>query len=105
MCLANNFDGNKTLVCQVGDLTNGDQYRTPDEPGISLGDTMLVLCLPTDDISEQEGFTKVASLRTGVVIGVSNSIKLGRDRAGRLYASRYLNPVQPTAVVTPADAN
>lgn len=89
MCEAT-YDGNKTLVCQLGDLTNGDQYRTP------YGDTMLVLCDPVHDV--EDGYVRVASIKTGVIIGVSTSIKLGRDRAGRLYASRSLNDPQPAVV-------
>ena len=84
MCEATaTYDGNKTLVCQVGDLTNGDQYRTPE------GNTMLVLHDPVHD--DEDGYRPVACMQNGVILRVSNSIKLGRDRAGRLYASRSLN--------------
>ena len=40
------------------------------------------------------------NLRTGVVAAVNNDVRLGHDRRGRLYASRYLNPV-PSATVAP----
>jgi hypothetical protein len=79
MCVA--FDGNKLQVCTVGDLRPGEQYRTPD------GNTQMVLNLAAD----RDGFVRVADTQ-GQVTSVANSIKLGTDRQGRLYASRYLNP-------------
>lgn len=69
------FTGNKTLVCTVGDLKPGQQFRTQD------GTTILVTNL---------GWVEV---ETGRAIDVDlSNLNLGRDRAGRLYASRSLNP-------------
>lgn len=84
------FDGNKVLERQVGDLATGDKYRTPD------GRTMLMLGGP--NITDKDGYSLAADTQTGLVEFVSNSINLGRDREGRLYASRSLNPA-PTAIV------
>jgi hypothetical protein len=92
---ADDFDGNKVLVCQVGDLKPGDRYRTPDEPGVSLGVSLMVLDLPA-----VEGFSMVTDTN-GRVSSVPNSTKLGRDRCGRLYASRYLNPTDATPDALP----
>jgi hypothetical protein len=93
MCTATQFDGNKTLVCQVGDLTPGQQYRTPE------GRTLMVLSLMAD----HDGYTRVADIETGEVFNPSNSTRLGTDRAGRLYASRSLNQPTPDVTVTGAD--
>lgn len=89
MCLDTNetFDGHKTLVCQVGDLKLGDQYRTPE------GETRIM----TDGTTGMDGYSLVVCLETGKVHNVNNSIKLGTDRRGRLYASRSLNPTTPKA--------
>ena len=92
MCYENR-NLNKVLVCTVGDLYAGRQYRTPD------GQTMLVTDAGNADspgleaICESlgEGQTLVINLRTGEFDKVSNSVKLGKDREGRLYASRFLN--------------
>jgi len=75
------FEGNKVLVCQVGDLDAGQRYRTPD------GKTLMVLA----NLPEDHGSSYVADLDSGEAFTVGNSTKLGRDRAGRLYASRSLN--------------
>jgi hypothetical protein len=76
---------NEVHVCDLCDLQPGAQYRTPE------GDTLLVTeCLfdgPTDSV-------QVVNIRTGRIALVAGRTKLGRDRAGRLYASRYLNPVE-----------
>lgn len=82
MCL--DFNGNKVQVCTVGDLLPGQRYRDPD------GEEYLIT----------DGTYPVVNLRTGEVAstldwigtGFRKDIKLGTDRAGRLYASRYLNP-------------
>jgi len=87
MCLNSSFNGNKVLTCQVGDLVPGNTYRTPDRQ------TPMVLDLPAD----YDGFVRVTN-EQGQVTSVPTSTKLGHDRAGRLYASRYLNPA-PTAIV------
>jgi hypothetical protein len=88
MCLSHDdrmdrIRDNEVHVCDLCDLQPGAQYRTPE------GDTMLVTeCLfdgPTDSV-------QVVNIRTGRIALVAGRTKLGRDRAGRLYASRYLNP-------------
>lgn len=79
MCYENR-DLNKVQVCTVGDLKPGDQYRTPD------GKTLLV----TDTTPNV-----VVDIETGATNQADPTTKLGRDRAGRLYASRFLNQPQP----------
>lgn len=86
MCLE--FTGNKTLVCQVGDLKVGQQYRTPE------GTTRIM----TDGTTNLDGVSLMVEIETGKVFNVDNSTKLGTDRAGRMYASRSLNNPQPTAI-------
>ena len=86
MCLSEN--GHKTLACTVGDLQPGQTYRTPE------GQTMLV----TDGPRNLNGVT-VVNVETGALAFVSLDTRLGHDRRDRLYASRSLNPVTPTAVV------
>lgn len=83
MCLdtSNNFDGNKVVVCQVGDLKPGQQYRMPE------GETRIM----TDGDAGMDGYSLTVCLETGKVHNTNNSIKLGTDRRGRLYASRSLN--------------
>ena len=96
MCETSEFTGNKTLVCQVGDLKAGDRYRTPK------GDTRLVMDQTARPCAD--GLVRTVSLFNGMPIDVDPTTKLGRDRAGRLYASRSLNcPVAPTTEQTLAD--
>lgn len=91
MCIDASFDGNKVLVCQVGDLMAGQRFRTPEAV------EYMVLSLPADFDSH----TRVANIMTGTVANINNSVKLGRDRQGRLYASRYLNQQpKPDATVS-----
>lgn len=82
-----NVDGNKVQVCTVGDLTSGSTYRTPE------GGDMLV----TD--RRGAGKVVVVNTATGLTSEVDESIRLGTDRAGRLYASRFLNPPTPDVLV------
>lgn len=93
MCLATNFDGNKVQVCTVGDLKPGDQYRTPDGGG--------VLVIDNENRRPESPMVDVVIMNTGVLYAVAKNIRLGRDRAGRLYASRYLNQATPNVVVDP----
>jgi hypothetical protein len=74
---------NKVEVCEVGNLAPGQTYRTPD------GLTCMVL------VPVPGKFQVVDAL--GCVSEVPTTTKLGRDRKGRLYASRYLNPPLPVA--------
>ena len=80
MCIPG-FTGHKTQVCQVADLTPGQRYRTPN------GEEYLVMAERYLD-----PLVTVVDLATGEVVGVDPSTKLGHDQAGRLYASRSLNP-------------
>lgn len=77
------FDGNKTEVCKVGDLVPGQSFRTPD------AHTLAVLDLPCDEPGHS-----LTTNESGVIVKVSDTTRLGRDRAGRLYASRSLNPLK-----------
>lgn len=74
-------DGNKVLVCQVGDLKPGMRFRTPDGSEYMITDAETV-----------DGLTGVVKLANGQLDIERSDLKLGRDRRGRLYASRYLNP-------------
>lgn len=74
------FDGNKVEVCTAGDLKPGQQFRTPN------GDTILV----TDGSGTLEEVATV-NVRTGRLATERADTRLGTDRRGRLYASRYLN--------------
>jgi hypothetical protein len=87
MCASNDFTGHKELVCTVGDLRPGDRYRTPD------GGERLLVSPPAADV------TRVVDLVTGELLNADPATKLGRDRVGRLYASRSLNPVVPQVAV------
>lgn len=89
MCVTSKFDGHKIEVCRVSDLAPGDRYRTPD--GRELLVTDLKFCAA--------GFTTVIDVATGIVVDVDGATRLGRDRAGRLYASRSLNPVVPAVAL------
>lgn len=91
MCYDTSFDGNKVAVCQVDDLVPGQTFRTPERH------TLMVLDLATDD-----GYSLCAT-ETGAVIKVGNNTNLGHDRAGRLYASRYLNPSACITVYQPVN--
>lgn len=86
MCIDN--DGNKVQVCTVADLKAGEKYRVPDG-----GERMIVTPPATD------GATRVVDLATGELLGTDPATKLGTDRKGRLYASRFLNPTAPNAIV------
>ena len=85
MCME--FTGNKVHVTDVGNLAPGEKYRTPE------GDTLMVCATPNNEVS-----TTVANLRTGEISTAPSATKLGRDRAGRLYASRSLNQVNSDVV-------
>lgn len=78
------------LNCQLADLRPGQRYRTPE------GDTMMV----TDAPALYDGVVIVVNLRTGQALPASNSLKLGYDRADRLYAARRLNAPEPTPEFT-----
>ena len=93
MCIDSDFTGHKVQVCQVGDLQTGQRYRLP------AGDEVIVTDLPDG----RDGYTRVVDLATGRAYSATNSTRLGRDRAGRLYASRSLNA--PSAADTPAVAD
>ena len=86
MCYANR-DLNKDCIGMVGGLQGGEQYRTPD------GVTMLVTA------ERSTLHTTCVNMTTGELVAVANDVKLGRDRAYRLYASRYLNPPAQEIVV------
>ncbi len=79
--------GNKVLVCDVGDLRPGQQYRTPSIGGAPGEDILVCESLNNEDT------TTTVCIRTGTITMVPSATHLGRDRCGRLYASRYLNPV------------
>lgn len=87
MCFSTDH-ANRIEVCKLSDLEPGAQYRVPD------GDSVLVTeCLfdgPTDSV-------QTVNIRTGRIAHVRGDTKLGRDRQGRLYASRYLNPAAKDA--------
>ena len=85
MCME--FTGNKVHVTDVGNLAPGEKYRTPE------GDTLMVCATPINEV-----ITTVVNLRTGIIVTALSATKLGRDRAGRLYASRSLNQVAPNLV-------
>lgn len=74
-------DANRVRECDLGDCAPGTQYRTPE------GDSVLVC-----DTLNNETHTTTVNLRTGLISMVPSTVKLGRDRSGRLYASRFLNP-------------
>ena len=92
MCYDNGL--NKVCEKQVGDLAPGEVFRTPD------GKSFMVLSLPADF----DGYTRCVDLANGAVATIPNSVRLGRDRGYRLYASRYLNPA-PAAPLDSAGFN
>lgn len=81
MCTEVERLANRTQVCTVGDLTPGQNFRTQD------GGSLMVVDLPP---TKED---RVYTVNTDGHVGeVNANIKLGRDRQGRLYASRFLNP-------------
>src|SRR5687767_5436502 len=89
MCLTT--DGNKVQVCTVGDLKPGDRFRDPE------GNEFVV----THGLPNFGDFKVTVNIDTGATYNATLDLRLGTDRKGRLYASRYLNPPAPAAV--PAD--
>lgn len=87
MCDSASFDGNRVEVCRIGDLKPGDHFRTPE------GRTWLVTAHQQPNSEHQF----CACIEDGRMDAIPDGVRLGRDRRGRLYASRYLN--RPQAVV------
>lgn len=88
MCVDNG--GNKVEVCKVGDLKPGQRFRDPDGNEFLIADGFLIVNVATG---------AVVSTLDWVGNGYRKDVRLGTDRQGRLYASRFLNPPTPTAVI------
>lgn len=103
MCMGDfSYNGNKVQECTLGDLKPGQQYRTP----FPNATTMMVTTIDAEETDKPVGgkTVMVVDLNTGLLEEEECSLKLGRDRHGRLYASRYLNDPKPDAVVDADEA-
>lgn len=101
MCMGDDgFTGNKVQVCTVGELPHGSNYRDPNR-------NAWLVTKPT--VNANPNTRVVVNLTTGAIEEHPSDLKLGRDRCGRLYASRTLNPnvypvLKPDAPDTVVDA-
>ena len=78
-----NYNGNKVEVCKIGDLKPGDRFRDPDGHDFMVAEGHLIVRLDNGTVQSTLDWTGS---------GYRKDTRLGRDRRGRLYASRYLNP-------------
>ena len=87
-----NYNGNKVEVCKVGDLKPGDRFRDPDGHDFMVAEGHLIVRLDNGTVQFLPDRPRSRATLDWTGSGYRKDTRLGRDRRGRLYASRYLNP-------------